>query len=627
MAVYLGNKVVNIMMNGVDGIFKTVDSVDRVQYVSLGDSIAVGHSINADWEEDYGYHSQYGENGNTSTVIVPNSYANLTENNMRDIHKGKVVSATSFAHSGDENEDLRDKLEHEEVQKAIKKAEVVTICIGANTVLSPATKEIPNFIAYGNPALLQLDSALESGFALLESDASVYGSYRNIMTKLKELNSNPNTKFVFTTVYNPYKYLWLDECTDDNDYEDGYFAPIFALAPNYEVDIPFVGQMDVRKFLYESAHMPEITDRINDPVGDGSYSLGEWVEGKLARLNGILKQAVAEFGDSRFMVADTKAVFDSYPDRWMREDDNYSDLVNVEIVKGQTIKDLDWGQFWNNWSIDSLDKIVDSIANTIINEVILPDTDPHPEEDGQYALYRSFADVLGWEALTHYTITYNANGGTGSMANQEVVSIAHNRYGKSITAYAPLGNSTFSHPTEGYRFVGWNTKADGSGTSYSEGQSISITSDITLYAQWSNIYTLSVDSVPNSKSVTQSGSDTGIQDDYYQLWIAGSRQPSCGAFSNPPRVMTYPYGTPVGVIVKTVCGSNDLPSIRVNGTKISNTWDDYNKGHAYQFTLEKDTRIEFEWCDWGCVPNPLYPTVGDRYTGADAYWDCYIKTN
>ena len=33
-------------------------------YVSLGDSIAAGHSINSKWESDYGTGSQFGENGN-----------------------------------------------------------------------------------------------------------------------------------------------------------------------------------------------------------------------------------------------------------------------------------------------------------------------------------------------------------------------------------------------------------------------------------------------------------------------------------------------------------------------------------------------------------------------------------
>ena len=37
---------------------------------------------------------------------------------------------------------------------------------------------------------------------------------------------------------------------------------------------------------------------------------------------------------------------------------------------------------------------------------------------------------------------------------------------------------------EGYKFVGWNTKADGTGESYAEGAKYSGKQSITLYAQW-----------------------------------------------------------------------------------------------------------------------------------------------
>ncbi|MBQ2447953.1 MAG: InlB B-repeat-containing protein, partial [Bacteroidales bacterium] len=37
---------------------------------------------------------------------------------------------------------------------------------------------------------------------------------------------------------------------------------------------------------------------------------------------------------------------------------------------------------------------------------------------------------------------------------------------------------------DGYNFTGWNTNADGSGTSYTDKQSITLSQDITLYAQW-----------------------------------------------------------------------------------------------------------------------------------------------
>ena len=37
---------------------------------------------------------------------------------------------------------------------------------------------------------------------------------------------------------------------------------------------------------------------------------------------------------------------------------------------------------------------------------------------------------------------------------------------------------------KGYSFVGWNTAADGSGTSYEAGAKIKLTAPVTLYAQW-----------------------------------------------------------------------------------------------------------------------------------------------
>lgn len=72
------------------------------------------------------------------------------------------------------------------------------------------------------------------------------------------------------------------------------------------------------------------------------------------------------------------------------------------------------------------------------------------------------------------TITFNANGGSGTMSPQTIL------VGKSENIKA--NNFTKS----GYEFNGWNTKADGSGTSYSDKQYISLSSSITLYAQWTN---------------------------------------------------------------------------------------------------------------------------------------------
>jgi hypothetical protein len=55
---------------------------------------------------------------------------------------------------------------------------------------------------------------------------------------------------------------------------------------------------------------------------------------------------------------------------------------------------LDWGQFWAGvdwWNAASnVDKIAETVVNAVIDEVILPDVDPHPEEYGHEVLKNSF---------------------------------------------------------------------------------------------------------------------------------------------------------------------------------------------------------------------------------------------
>ena len=91
------------------------------------------------------------------------------------------------------------------------------------------------------------------------------------------------------------------------------------------------------------------------------------------------------------------------------------------------------------------------------------------------AVYKANAKVTlyaQWKVIT-YTITYNANGGTGAPSKQTKT------YGKDLTLSS-------TKPTKsGYAFTGWNTKADGSGTAYAAGTVYKSNAALTLYAQWS----------------------------------------------------------------------------------------------------------------------------------------------
>ena len=75
-----------------------------------------------------------------------------------------------------------------------------------------------------------------------------------------------------------------------------------------------------------------------------------------------------------------------------------------------------------------------------------------------------------------YSVTYKANGGTGSDVTDNAAS--------SVAA------NSFTAP-EGKVFKNWNTKDDGTGDSYAVGDDV--TENLTLYAQWANQYTVTFD--------------------------------------------------------------------------------------------------------------------------------------
>lgn len=82
--------------------------------------------------------------------------------------------------------------------------------------------------------------------------------------------------------------------------------------------------------------------------------------------------------------------------------------------------------------------------------------------------------VARWTPNT-YTVRFNANKGTGKMSDQKGIP-----YDEPTT----LNPCTFNRT--GYRFLGWNTKANGTGETVDEALNLTATNKgtVTLYAQW-----------------------------------------------------------------------------------------------------------------------------------------------
>jgi len=129
-------------------------------------------------------------------------------------------------------------------------------------------------------------------------------------------------------------------------------------------------------------------------------------------------------------------------------------------------------------------------------------------------------DNLDFEAavLPSYSVTYNGNTNTGGSVPTDASTYTN---GETVTVF---GNQGSLYKT-GYTFAGWNTAANGSGTSYSGGDSFTMGSgNVTLYAQWAPVdYSVTYNGNTNTGgSVPSDGNTYHITDTVTVLGNTGS---------------------------------------------------------------------------------------------------------
>lgn len=392
--------VKSLAIDGVDVWHRT-----KFNYVSLGDSIAagcnmypeLGYGVLANEFNPADIHpmndgaSLFGVTmrNNSQTEIINNSYTDLIRRNLEDCKFGKGrVKATSFAMSGSTNEKLVEALQRPELIAETSQADLTTISIGANSILMPAIGCLADYLVKGD--IIGFEHIIYENLQHIAGKAKDYydsngelctypgidftkstQSYKYILDRLTKgvntvdenginswlpaINSNPNAKYIFTEVFNPYKYLHIDKGGD------GFFDSFCKMLPEMPISLDMLVEImtgmeintgytfsltNILKQGLTNEYSPInlILDRVN--------SLSDMVEVYVDELNSVIKNTVDTYGNSNVFVAETKKVFDSIPDKPVApavKQYYNSNMVSCMYSTGfDFMKDTQWDRIWKN---------------------------------------------------------------------------------------------------------------------------------------------------------------------------------------------------------------------------------------------------------------------------------------
>ena len=142
--------------------------------------------------------------------------------------------------------------------------------------------------------------------------------------------------------------------------------------------------------------------------------------------------------------------------------------AKITAAGGNTLR---WLFYWSSTEVSASNAYIFDIGGINSNRNGSRVRSYAKNTDNEYTHVRMFFAFSSATAAV-YTISYNANGGSG------VPSAQTKDGGIDLTLSSTVPTRT------GYAFAGWNTQADGSGTSYASGATFTDNANTTLYAQW-----------------------------------------------------------------------------------------------------------------------------------------------
>ena len=225
---------------------------------------------------------------------------------------------------------------------------------------------------------------------------------------------------------------------------------------------------------------------------------------------------------------------------------------------------------------------------------------PGEEKTGWY--YWNYPDskmTFSVDGNITYSVSYNANGGSGAPGNQTkthgtsltLSSTKPTKSSTSATGYKVTFNTQggssvsaiTSSKTTTYTFSKWNTNSGGTGTSYNAGASYTANAAVTLYAQYTSSTSnrsITLPSAPTKSGYAFKG--------WYDAASGGNKIGNAGASYTPTKAITlYAQWTATGYSI----------TYTLNGGTVSGNPTSYTADTA-TFTLKNPTKNGYDFAGW-----------------------------
>ncbi|MCD7783436.1 MAG: GDSL-type esterase/lipase family protein [Firmicutes bacterium] len=188
-------------------------TVYTIKYVALGDSICYGYGLDSPETERY-------------SVLVA-SYI--------DAYEYYECGEYNYGVNGQTSSELLETLKNGEITE-LSDADVVTVSIGANNILSPATSFFINYVA---ASLIEDDTTRNAALASLytdfisELDAGVAAFEADLPEIIENIyKSAPIAEIIFQTVYNPFRNFDLAIDTGNGEVSLSELADVYITKIN-----------------------------------------------------------------------------------------------------------------------------------------------------------------------------------------------------------------------------------------------------------------------------------------------------------------------------------------------------------------------------------------------------------